>query len=159
MDEESPRKNSLRLKNFDYSSRRCYFVTIVCEDRKNYFSDSRIASESLEILLDLRVKLALKLYSYVFMLNHFHGLLGLGESGLSLGDVCGRFKSLTTRASWKYKNGKLWQRQFFDHIVRNERDFCECVGYIRTNPVRKKLSDDWAGWRYYGEPDLLEAVG
>jgi REP element-mobilizing transposase RayT len=156
---EAPRKNSLRLKNFDYAARRCYFVTIVCDDRKNQFSNARFAAESINILLDLRRTLEIKLYAYVFMLNHFHGLISLGESGTSLGDVCGRFKSLTTRAFWRYGNGKLWQRQYFDHIVRNERDFCECIGYIRTNPIRKNLVDDWAKWPYYGEPDLREALG
>ena len=159
MDKETPRKNSLRLKNFNYSARPCYFITIVCDERKKLFYDSRVANDSVGILLDLRAKLKLKLYAHVFMLDHFHCLLGLGESGLSLGEVCGRFKSLTTRESWKYRNGKLWQRQFYDHIVRNERDFCECVGYIRTNPIRKRLVDDWAKWPYYGEPDLREALG
>ena len=159
MGEETLRKNSLRLANFDYSARRCYFVTIVCEERKNIFSDSRIANDSAKILLELKATLLLKLYCYVFMLDHFHILLGLGESELSLGNICGRFKSLTTRASWKYRNGKLWQRQFFDHIVRNERDFCECVGYIRSNPIKKNLTDDWAKWPYYGEHDLREALG
>jgi REP element-mobilizing transposase RayT len=159
MTDETSRKNSLRLKNFDYSRRRCYFVTIVCFERHRYFADPTVANAAMRILLSLRLQHGFKLYSFVFMPDHFHAVIGLGDSGLTLGGLCGSFKSLTTREFWKYGEGKLWQRQYFDHIVRNEEDFCECVGYVRGNPLRKKLVDDLAKWPYYGEPDLLEAIG
>src|SRR3954447_13238293 len=84
MNDETPRKNSLRLKGFDYSTRQTYFVTIVCNDRKNHFSNEDFTRESMEILLNQRLELQFNLYSYVFMLNHFHALLGPGPSDLSL---------------------------------------------------------------------------
>jgi putative transposase len=113
----------------------------------------------MNILLKLRDRHAFKLYCYTFMPDHFHALISLGESGLKLGDICGYFKSLTTRSFWKYESGKLWQRQFFDHIIRNEKDFIDCVGYIRANPIKKGLIDNWEIWPYFGEPDLAEALG
>jgi REP element-mobilizing transposase RayT len=88
------------------------------------------------------------------MFDHFHALVGTGDSGLTLGDICGRFQSLSTRRFWKYEDGRLWQRQFFDHVIRNHEDFWECVEYIRMNPVTAGLVSTPGEWRYYGEPDL-----
>jgi REP element-mobilizing transposase RayT len=58
---------------------------------------------------------------------------------------------LTTRIYWKYGNGKLWQRGYYDHIVRNEEDFFECLKYIKNNPLKKKLKD----WEFVGRFDYI----
>ena len=89
------------------------------------------------------------------MPDHFHALIGIGESGLTLGAICGAFKSLSTRAYWQWHAGRLWQRQFFDHIIRNEEDYFETRNYIRLNPVRKGLVSDWRDWEHTGEIDRL----
>jgi putative transposase len=148
------RKNSLRLKGFDYSSRRSSFVTIVTEGRQTFFNDSRIAESATKILFDLREKYRFNLYAYCFMPEHFHALIGIGESGLTLGRICGDFKSLSTREFWKCYEGKLWQRQFFDHVIRNETDFLETVEYIRENPVKAGLVANWNDWKLMDFPDL-----
>ncbi len=58
------RKNSLRLKNFDYAARHSNFVTIVTEHRQTFFTDERIANAAIEVLLNLRLKYRFNLYSY-----------------------------------------------------------------------------------------------
>ena len=95
------------------------------------------------------------LYCYCFMPDHFHALIGAGDSAKSLSEICGAFKSLTTRAYWQWYRGKLWQRQFFDHIIRNEQDFFETLEYIKLNPVRKGLARTADEWPYTGEVDGL----
>ncbi len=152
-DEYKPRKNSLRLPNFDYAS-RCHFVTIVTKDRRKFFTDQKLAEAVIETLLHLREKQKFNLYSACLMPDHFHGLIGIGVSGLNLGKICGAFKSLSTKEFWKFRDGKLWQRQFFDHVIRNEQDFFETVKYIRLNPVKAKLIENWQDWKYTIEPDL-----
>lgn len=151
----SPRKNSLRLEGFDYSARRAYFVTIVANDRKAFFNNKKFAAEVIEILLDLRRKMNFNLYVYCLMPNHFHAIIGCGDSNKSLGEICGAFKSLTNRAFWKYGTGKLWQRQFFDHIIRNETDFFETINYVKQNPVRKNLVEKWEDWEFTGRVDFI----
>ncbi|MCD9187507.1 MAG: transposase [Pyrinomonadaceae bacterium] len=153
-DDWNIRKNSLRLKGFDYSLSHSNFVTIVAENRQKIFDDKRITEASVEILLNLRKKYRFNLYSFCFMPDHFHALIGTGESKMTLGRICGDFKSLSTREFWRYYKGKMWQRQFFDHIIRNEIDFLETVEYIRENPVKANLVKVWTDWKYYGEPDL-----
>jgi len=149
------RRDSLRLSGFDYSSRRIYFVTIVADKRLRVFLDRRLADALVECLNIIRERLRFYVYSYCLMPDHLHMLLGLGESGRSLGEICGAFKSISTRAYWKWHEGKLWQRGYFDHIIRNEEDFAECVEYIKMNPVRKNLVETWEQWPHTGRIDYL----
>jgi len=155
-DQDYRRRNSLRLQGFDYSARRVYFVTIVVAERRNIFSDQRIAKATIDCLFELRRKLGFKLYRYCLMPDHFHALIGTGESKKPLGVICGSFKSISTRAYWKWYEGKLWQRQFFDHVVRNEQDFFETILYIKQNPVRKGLVNTPEEWPYTGVVDELQ---
>ena len=149
------RHDSLRLRGFDYSSRRIYFVTIVAAERRRIFTGGRMARAVVDCLLQLRRRTRFSLYSYCLMPDHFHALIGLGESGKTLGEVCGAFKSLTTRAYWQWYEGRLWQRQFYDHVVRNEEDFYESREYIRLNPVRKGLVQKADEWPYTGQVDVF----
>ncbi len=149
------RRNSLRLPTFDYVARRVYFVTIVALERRKVFFDRRVADATVECLVNLRGTMKFNLYVYCLMPDHLHILIGAGESGKTLGEICGTFKSLSTRAYWQWHAGKLWQRQFFDHIIRNEEDFFECFNYIKLNPVRKGLTETSDQWPYTGSKDTL----
>jgi len=60
----------------------------------------------------------------------------------------------TTVTNWKKfvarKHGVAWQRDFFDHRLRNDQELQEKTSYILMNPVRKGLcerAEDWA-WVY-----------
>ena len=154
-DELYQRRNSLRLRGFNYAAQRIYFVTIVVTERRKVFLDRRLAQAAVDCLLDLRQQMRFNLYCYCLMPDHFHALIGAGDSGKSLSEICGAFKSLTTRAYWQWYRGKLWQRQFFDHIIRNEQDFFETLEYIKLNPVRKGLARTVAEWPYTGQVDEL----
>ena len=153
--EDYTRRDSLRLRGFDYASRRVYFVTIVAAGRQKVFLDARLAEAALECLRELRGELGFYVYAYCLMPDYFHALVGLGESQKTLGEICGRFKSLSNRAYWQWHEGRLWQRQFFDHIIRNEDDYFETVEYIKLNPVRKGLVEIWNQWPYTGRLDWL----
>ena len=52
--------------------------------------------------------------------------------------VCA-FKSLTARQANREENKphrKIWQRSFYDHVIRNEQDYLETLKYIDENPVK-----------------------
>ncbi|MFC1651354.1 transposase [Candidatus Latescibacterota bacterium] len=69
---------------------------------------------------------------------------------LSLGDVIKRFKTLTTKLyidcikqnKWRPFNGKLWQRNYWEHIIRNEKDLTQIREYIINNPVQWELDNE-----------------
>jgi len=148
------RRNTLRLPTFDYASACAYFVTIVTTDRRPLFYNQSLASSVVECLLEQRERLHFNLYAYCLMPDHLHLLIGLTPASKPLGQVIGAFKSLSTRIYWQWGEGVLWQRQFHDHIIRNEKDFYETVEYIKQNPVKKKLVEEWDQWKYTGVIDV-----
>lgn len=66
-----------------------------------------------------------------------------GVAPTSLADVVARFKTLTTHlyiegvkiSHWKSFDGKLWQRNYYEHIIRNWESHNRIAAYIRSNPV------------------------
>lgn len=69
----------------------------------------------------------------------------------TVGDVVGAFKSLTTNEyirgvknnGWARFNKNLWQRNYYEHIIRNEKSCYQILEYIQTNPLK------WQDDKYY----------
>src|ERR1051326_8686544 len=152
------RRNSLRLPGFDYSWPRIYFVTINAFDRHPFFDDSPVAVATISCLKQLRKKFGFTVYISCLMPDHFHAMIGPGISQRPLGAICGGFKSLSTREFWHWHDGKLWHRQYYDHIIRNREDFEETLTYIRLNPVRRGLVEHAKDWPYTERLDYLHFV-
>ena len=70
---------------------------------------------------------------------------------ISLSDVVGRFKSLTTlryihgvrKFSWPRFENRLWQRSFYEHVIRDERDFQCIADYILNNPLNWEKDEEF----------------
>jgi REP element-mobilizing transposase RayT len=68
--------------------------------------------------------------AWVLMPNHLHVLVRLPGTEMRLGDAVQGFKGLTTAryaagvhaGRWEPFDGRLWQRNYYDHIVRNQAD-------------------------------------
>ena len=67
-----------------------------------------------------------------------------GVAPTGLGDIVHRYKTLTTKRyidgvknnHWRRFNGKLWQRNYWEHIIRNENEY-QCIAqYIIDNPQK-----------------------
>ena len=83
----------------------------------------------------------IRLDKYVVMPNHIHLLLRFvpsvgGQSRPPLQKVMQSLKSVTTRKCWQFGVSKLWQRSFYDHVIRNETDYLKIWQYIEENPLR-----------------------
>ena len=83
----------------------------------------------------------IRLDKYVVMPNHIHLLLRFvpaegGQSRPPLQKVMQSLKSVTTRKCWQFGISKLWQRSFYDHVIRNETDYLKIWQYIEQNPLR-----------------------
>lgn len=164
-----PRRHSLRLQNYDYAAMGAYFVTICTKNRRNLFGEieqgemvlntvGKIVQEELVHLPTLRNDLELD--QFIVMPNHLHAILfisgtvqgtasrasrlsnfGKPISG-SLSTIIGGFKSGVTRRIRRMGDifyGGLWQRGFFEHVIRNDESL-DCIReYILTNPLRWDL--------------------
>lgn len=78
--------------------------------------------------------------SWVVMPNHVHALFTLG-SGVSLESVLHTWKRFTARRINEHlgRQGSLWQRDYFDRLVRDGAHCARCVRYIRRNPEKAGL--------------------
>lgn len=48
----------------------------------------------------------------------------------------------------------FWQKQFFDHVLRNDESYGDIWAYVRDNPVRAGLVARWEEWNYQGFVDF-----
>lgn len=138
------RSRSLRLPGIDYSSHHAYFVTIGIRDRLSILSDSAIATVVQDQLLSCAGRHDYALHAYCLMPDHCHLLTAPnGESPVPLPRFVGAFKSLSTRAYWELGgSGSLWQRHYYDHVVRSDEALSALAEYIVNNPVRRGIVAD-----------------
>ncbi len=148
-----PRRKNIRLQNYDYSMPGDYFVTIVTQGRQCLFGDidddglrkndaSMLVENCFRELADNHE--GIDCLDHVVMPNHFHCILRLRSGNLSLSQLVRVLKSKTTvgyiqgvrQKGWPPFDGKLWQKGFYEHIIRRERVFDYIRNYIYRNPER-----------------------
>lgn len=88
----------------------------------------------------------IKLNAYIVMPNHIHGIIEIVSTDKLLGTplytIVQWFKTMTTNAyiknvhtnNWSAFSGKLWQRNYYEHIIRNEKSLNAIMQYIHANP-------------------------
>jgi len=149
-------RHSIRLKDFDYSFPGAYFVTIVTHERLNLFGGMENEIVNLNQIgklvsnewLRLQKRfLGVEIDEYVIMPNHLHGVIIItaSESKQTLGSIVGSFKSSTSRlinAMQKTKGIPIWQRNYYEHIIRNEEDLNRIREYIANNPSQWNEDDE-----------------
>jgi len=134
-----PHKLSPRLKTFDYLGFYRYFLTICTRDRTRLF----IGDESVRLVLMELSRTAddqcFAAIAYCFMPDHVHMLV---EGNHPAADFCEFVRIFKQRSSfaWKQRNGTaLWQRSYFEHVLRDDEDTIGVAKYILENPVRGNL--------------------
>jgi putative transposase len=155
------RRNSIRYPGYDYASSGAVFVTVCTHDRQRLFGDvldgnlhhspagkatmrrwQGIPDRFPGVLID----------AFIVMPDHLHGILITGTNPdlvtpAYCGDIVRWFKSAVhsdygkgvRREGWPPYDGQLWQRAYYDHIIRNDADLDRVRHYIEANPAR------WSG--------------
>jgi REP element-mobilizing transposase RayT len=86
---------------------------------------------------------------YVIMPDHLHVFVA-GGRGFHLSQWVRQLKVALTREP------KLWQRGFFDHLLRSEESYAQKWEYVHQNPVRAGLVERVEDWPYQGEVVAIE---
>lgn len=88
-----------------------------------------------------------RLLAWCVMPNHVHVLVELPE-GSRLGDVVHSWKSFTAKQINRLcgTTGQLWQQDYFDRAMRDERQLRNVVRYIEQNPVKAGLVAHASAW-------------
>ena len=152
---DMPTRKPMRLRDYDYSSPGAYFITVCTRGKECVLSrilvgeglaPPAVALTAIGRIVEEQLRLlpgrfpALSVDRYVIMPNHIHLLLTL--SGDSAGgaspsptitNMVGALKSQTSRLSGM---APLWQRSYYDHVIRNGEDYRRIAEYIEANPDR-----------------------
>ena len=56
------------------------------------------------------------------------------------------FEQSASRYRRKYK--PIWQKRFYEHTIRDEKDYERCLEYIRNNPIKHEYVEDEKEWKY-----------
>lgn len=155
---ENISRKEIRLKNFDYSKGGAYFITICIHNRVHLFGEiikgelfpkENSPHKVVERYLN---KISVKfpgafISKYVIMPDHIHFLIIINSCNYQLCDIIRRFKTMTTteyikgvkQGLYKPFNNHLWQRNYYEHIIRNEKDYIDKYRYIINNPLKWQL--------------------
>jgi REP element-mobilizing transposase RayT len=88
---------------------------------------------------------------YVILPDHLHFFVAL-PSNVKLADWVGTLKRILAQSVERMGSGDpVWQRGFFDHLLRSSESYSEKWSYVRENPVRAGLVSNADEWPYSGE--------
>ena len=161
-------RQSIRLKEYDYTAAGAYFVTIATWQKEPLLGEvengvvrlSPLGQCAADSLQGLTAHFPLQVDEWVVMPDHLHAILVInanatcGEVGKtslrpcgvpagtipgSLGAIVQNFKSLAARrisALRRTPGARVWQRNYYEHIIRDWDDMERIRLYIRNNPLR-----------------------
>ena len=152
-------RRSIRLKAYDYSQTGLYFLTICTYERQALFGTikdgelllndcGRVAHN--EWLKTAQIRENIVLHDFVVMPNHLHGIVEIQAGRMpcapTIGDLVRGYKSSVTRCIREVQKDTqllIWQRNYYEHIIRSEASYLTISEYIQTNPQR------WAEDTYF----------
>ena len=138
-----------RLSNYDYSQNGAYFITICVKDREPILSRISVGANCVRLtdfgkVIDCEIKKINVIYecvfvdNYVIMPNHIHLLIRIENDSRrpqvapTVGRIIKQFKGSVT----KKLGMSVWQKGFYDHVVRDEYDYQIRWQYIDDNPPK-----------------------
>ena len=158
-----PERKRNRLAEYSYSQPGAYFITVCTKDRQCILSsivggDAHIAPRTeltaVGAVVEKYIRSIPGIAEYVIMPNHVHMILRISATDPREGPM---WASAPTQAnipqlirSWKILVSKtlgyaIWQRSYYDHVIRDERDYVVKAQYIIDNPAKWHDDDYFCG--------------
>lgn len=143
-----------RLPDYDHNANGAYFVTICTQNRRKILSDNvgddaHIVPKPYGRIVEKYIRNASEIVKYVIMPDHIHLIIQLDKGAMwesppterktqqnRVSTIVRSIKALTT----KEVGEPIFQRSYYDHVIRNQKDFDEVWKYIENNP-RKWLME------------------
>ena len=140
------KRKEVRLKEYDYSENGAYFITICTKNRKSILSkiesvgdDAHIVPSDYGQIVEKYLRTIKGIEKYVIMPNHIHMIIRIDNGPMwasaptqSIPTLVRSFKVLVTKEIGQ----SIFQRSYYDHVIRGERDYRDVWDYIETNPLR-----------------------
>jgi putative transposase len=152
-----------RLPEASYRGLARISFTICSAGREKFFADDCRARAVLSPLLHTASEERIALLAYCVMPDHVHVLTQGLDAEASARTFVTRWKHATACAAWQGVRGRLWQRSYYDRVLRPWDETLTAVRYIIANPVRAGLASrigeyPFAGSTVYTIDQLTEAI-
>jgi len=139
-----------RIAGHAYTGVQRYFLTTCTHDRAEFFICDDIVHPVVDRILQSCRQCEMAMIAYCVMPDHVHMLV----DGASAASDFVRFASLAKQhTGYWFKQcfgARLWQKGYYEHILRDEESTEDVVFYIIANPVRKGLVERVENYPYWG---------
>lgn len=137
-----------------------FFFTIVTYERRPIFAEANARRFLREAIHSVRARLDFHIVAIVLLPDHLHMIMELPPKDDDYSTRLRQIKTLFTRTFTEHADTKcgrsesrekraehtVWQRRFFEHMVRDETDLRRCADYIHVNPVKHGLVTRVRDW-------------
>ena len=128
-----------------------YFVTCCTYRRRLHLANEAVHISFIKFAQRAQTDFGVAVGRYVILPDHLHLFVALPDN-LKLGDWIGTLKRvLTPNIKGVGSSDPIWQRGFFDHLMRSSESYAKKWNYVRENPVRAGLVAHAEDWPYSGE--------
>jgi putative transposase len=176
------RRRSIRLPEYDYSKTGAYFITICLFNKDQILGTinngkiilSEIGMIAKKHLEEIPIHFEDAFVNeYIIMPNHIHFIITIvGVQNFeplqnnyqkiipkSIGSIIRSYKASVTRYCRQNGFQKFrWQRNYFEHIIRNEEDLFRIREYIQNNPLQWELDEENPKWKYFTNDKKKKSV-
>jgi putative transposase len=167
----SQHRKTIRLKEYDYSMPGGYFITICTYDKQWLFGtivDGEMQFSPQGLIAQrcwndiAKHFYNIELDAFVVMPNHIHGIIILDEITVgveyiqplqktfqhvipnSIPSIIRSYKAAVSRECHKRNLDFCWQRNHYEHIIRNDKQLNTIRRYILGNPAQWETDDEYA---------------
>ncbi len=133
-----------------YIGQKVIAFTICIKNNKRLFTSGKIFKVFEKELLDALIENNCSAYVYLFMPDHLHLIIKGEHVNSNIKKAVESFKQKT--GYWLNQNllNIKWQKDYYDHIIRNEKDVQNQIRYILNNPVRADIIRNWKEYNFKG---------
>ncbi len=134
-----------------FSRSPLFFVTFCTYSRRSILARAEVHAAFIEFADRAHREFGIAAGRYVILPDHIH-LFVAGPDDFNLGKWVGTLKRVLGGAiATGRSHDPVWQRGFFDHLLRSEESYAQKWDYVRENPVRAQLVERVEDWPYAGE--------
>ena len=134
-----------------FTTEPLFFLTCCTYRRRPHLANEAVHTAFVDFAKRAHEEFNVAVGCYVILPDHIH-LFIIGPQNFSLGKWVGALKrgvgSVVDRGQ---SRDPIWQRGFFDHVLRSNESYAQKWDYVRENPVRVGLVSNADQWRFAGE--------
>ncbi|MDR1797200.1 MAG: transposase [Clostridiales Family XIII bacterium] len=148
--ESFPRRKRNRLPEYDYAKGGMYYITVCAKQQKKLFGSIvgancvRPQLSPLGKLIKEEIQKLDHIYNgvhvdrYVIMPNHVHMLIAI-DGRTQFAPTISRIVKQWKGAITKKAGDSPWQKSYYDHVARDEKDYLRIAEYMENNPAKWEL--------------------